>query len=120
MWRREHSSLSLPRKHSSSLFVVVLCCVVVKAVGASASQAAHWWTTLSTRYSEPQRAYHTLTHIAHMLGLVEQYQSRLCHHTNVALATWFHDVIYEPKRNDNEEASRDLWCEFAREIKMVE
>lgn len=61
------------------------------------------WTDLLTRYSEPHRYYHNLIHIDRMLGLLAE-----CHGMRsdaLELAIWFHDVIYEPLRKDNEEAS---------------
>ena len=60
---------------------------------------------LIARYGEAQRAYHTMTHIdeclAHFAEAVHLAQAA----ATVEAAIWFHDVIYDPKRSDNEEAS---------------
>lgn len=59
---------------------------------------------LTRRYSEPHRHYHTLEHIADMLhagrtaGLSDEQ----------VMAIWFHDAIYDPRANDNEERSAVL------------
>lgn len=60
---------------------------------------------LLTRYSEPQRVYHTLSHVAALLELLPQ-----GHLEKAALefAAWFHDAVYDPTRNNNEEESAAL------------
>lgn len=37
----------------------------------------------------------------------------------VELAIWFHDVIYDPKRKDNEKLSAELFQEFAAAAQLV-
>lgn len=59
---------------------------------------------LTQRYTEPQRHYHGIGHIADMLE-----QGRGLALTAVqVLAIWFHDAIYDPTRDDNEEQSARL------------
>ena len=57
---------------------------------------------LAARYSEPDRAYHTLQHISEGLGHLKTVRIVP---VEVPLAWWFHDSIYDPKREDNEERS---------------
>jgi len=57
---------------------------------------------LADRYSEPHRAYHTLQHIAECLGHLKSVRNVP---PAAAIALWFHDAIYDPQRNDNEERS---------------
>ena len=61
------------------------------------------------RYSEPQRAYHTLQHLEECFALFPEGLAE--HPGEVLLALWFHDAIYEPKRNDNEQRSADWGAE---------
>jgi predicted metal-dependent HD superfamily phosphohydrolase len=63
---------------------------------------------LRARYAAPERAYHTLAHIAH--GLQELDTARhLCRDPDVVeLAFWFHDAVYDPRAHDNEERSAAL------------
>jgi predicted metal-dependent HD superfamily phosphohydrolase len=56
-------------------------------------------------YREPQRHYHTLQHLEHMLGLV--YASGNAQHPEALWATWYHDLVYRPGRSDNEERSAE-------------
>lgn len=60
---------------------------------------------LVTRYSEEQRAYHTLTHIFECLSSLDRVRHLLNKPAEVELALWFHDVIYDSTRKDNEEQS---------------
>jgi predicted metal-dependent HD superfamily phosphohydrolase len=57
------------------------------------------------RYSELHRAYHTLQHLDECFALFDEGLAE--HPGEVLLALWFHDAIYDPKRNDNEEKSAD-------------
>jgi predicted metal-dependent HD superfamily phosphohydrolase len=65
---------------------------------------------LQARYSEPHRAYHTLQHLADCLHHFDEVRHLARTPGEVETAIWFHDVIYEPRRNDNEEASAQ-WAE---------
>jgi predicted metal-dependent HD superfamily phosphohydrolase len=67
-------------------------------------------------YQEPQRHYHNLTHISNLLILWEQYQRQLQDADTVAYSIFFHDIIYNPTKNDNEEQSAVLAQEYLREL----
>jgi predicted metal-dependent HD superfamily phosphohydrolase len=60
------------------------------------------------RYSEEWRAYHTLRHIGEMLEIIEEYHTLLADYDAVAFATWFHDIVYDPRAEDNEVRSATL------------
>jgi predicted metal-dependent HD superfamily phosphohydrolase len=64
--------------------------------------------TLAGRYSEEGRAYHTLSHIQSLLLLSDSLREKFLDYEAVCFAIWFHDVIYDTKRSDNEEKSADL------------
>lgn len=61
------------------------------------------------RYSEPHRAYHTLQHLEECFALFDPTSPQ--HPGEVLLALWFHDAIYDPKRDDNEQKSADWGAE---------
>jgi predicted metal-dependent HD superfamily phosphohydrolase len=66
---------------------------------------------LERRYSEPHRRYHGLTHVRHVLGVVDHLTMVAADAPAVRLAAWFHDAVYEPGRDDNERRSADLAAE---------
>ena len=70
--------------------------------GASEPAAAHVWTELSTLYTKAHRHYHHLGHIASSLA---EFDATGSNKSLIEGAIWFHDVIYDPKRGDNEAAS---------------
>lgn len=56
-------------------------------------------------YQSRTRHYHNLDHLTAMLGLSDSYASHLQQKDVVDLAIFYHDVIYNPLRKDNEERS---------------
>ncbi len=61
---------------------------------------AHW--------REPQRHYHTLTHLTAVLDRVDVLEEYADDPDVVRLASWFHDAVYLPERSENEERSARL------------
>src|SRR5690349_10108880 len=59
------------------------------------------------RYGEPHRHYHTARHLDECFAYFDQIGQFAAHPAEVALALWFHDAIYQPRRQDNEERSAD-------------
>ena len=60
-------------------------------------------------YEEPGRYYHKLSHIASLIDLYSQYEYKIHSKHVVILAILFHDIIYNPQRQDNEEESANLF-----------
>jgi predicted metal-dependent HD superfamily phosphohydrolase len=58
-------------------------------------------------YSEPHRFYHTPRHLLDCLKEFEGVENLAASPIAVALALWFHDVVYDPKADDNEAKSAD-------------
>lgn len=72
--------------------------------------------TLVEKYSEKHRAYHNLSHINYLLKEVKNIQFN--DFDSIYLATWFHDAIYNPERNDNEIESAKLAVKFLSELNL--
>ncbi|MFF8596537.1 hypothetical protein ACF061_34920 [Streptomyces sp. NPDC015220] len=63
---------------------------------------------LLRRWQEPQRHYHTLTHLTAVLDHVDVLAEYAADPDVVRLAAWFHDAVYLPERSENEERSARL------------
>ena len=67
---------------------------------------------LEAAYAEKHRAYHTAEHISDCLTVFDSHCAILNDKDAVELAIWFHDVIYSPYSQSNEEDSATLASEF--------
>jgi predicted metal-dependent HD superfamily phosphohydrolase len=75
--------------------------------GCEAASADTVLAELLHAHGEPHRHYHTLTHIAELLQLLEEHGGA-SDKDAVSLAILFHDVMYDPASRDNEEESAEL------------
>jgi len=64
------------------------------------------WAAVVDAWSRPHRRYHDLAHLAAVLGLVAALPGATDPDA-VRLAAWYHDVVYEPDRSDNEQVSAE-------------
>ena len=72
------------------------------------------WQDIAVRYNETQRAYHTLDHLKQLFGQFEQIKPCLHEPHLIALALYYHDVIYDPRCSDNELKSAEYAIEALR------
>ncbi|WP_296193084.1 MULTISPECIES: hypothetical protein [unclassified Psychrobacter] len=72
------------------------------------------WQDIAVRYNESQRAYHSLQHIWQLFAQFEQIKHHLNELHIIALALFYHDVIYDPTRSDNELKSGEYAVEALR------
>lgn len=75
--------------------------------GRDAAALAKEWECIESRYSEPHRHYHTLEHIAACLRWLDQVRDQVEDARALELALWFHDFVYNPRRQDNEDISTE-------------
>jgi len=71
-------------------------------------QPGYIWKSLNNLYNEDNREYHNLAHVQDCLNKLDYWPTTVPNREAIELAIWFHDVIYDPKRADNEEASAAL------------
>jgi predicted metal-dependent HD superfamily phosphohydrolase len=69
-------------------------------------------------YSQPHRYYHTLAHIRHCLGILGTMRSDSLNCSALELAVWFHDIVYNPQANDNEQQSADYAAIVLPQLKI--
>lgn len=74
------------------------------------------WKNFVALYSEETRHYHNLTHIEDCLTKLDSWPSHLSNtmRDTIELAIWFHDIIYNTRRADNEESSAALATHYLR------
>ncbi|MFF3317586.1 hypothetical protein ACFYV5_19050 [Streptomyces sp. NPDC003035] len=63
---------------------------------------------LLARWAEPQRRYHTVTHLRAVLDRVDELSEHAGDVELARLGAWFHDAVYRPDRSENEERSAAL------------
>ncbi len=81
-----------------------------RRVGA-AGDALAVFGGIATRYGEPHRAYHTLSHVVHTLRQFLPHRSLARDADAVEMALWYHDVVYDPRVRDNEDRSAEAAIE---------
>jgi predicted metal-dependent HD superfamily phosphohydrolase len=75
------------------------------APAASRVDLGIWLGLMLDAYDAPDRHYHGLVHIADLLTGLEAQAARAANRDAVALAILYHDLVYDPRRRDNEDAS---------------
>ncbi len=61
-------------------------------------------------YSATDRFYHNLMHIDNCISIFDQTKFLAAYPEEVELAIWFHDAVYDTRRDDNEQKSAE-WAE---------
>jgi predicted metal-dependent HD superfamily phosphohydrolase len=79
---------------------------------------------LVTAYTQPDRHYHNLNHIHHLLTILARFnQGKLRDPMAVFLAIWFHDFVYDPQAADNEiqsaKAATELLTNLGASIDLI-
>ncbi|MFL5730664.1 MAG: hypothetical protein ACJ75J_14345 [Cytophagaceae bacterium] len=59
-------------------------------------------------YGNSSRYYHNLNHISAMLTLADEHNDLIRHRDIVLFSIWFHDLVYDSLKKDNEEKSADM------------
>ncbi|HUS36259.1 MAG TPA: N-methyl-D-aspartate receptor NMDAR2C subunit, partial [Verrucomicrobiae bacterium] len=89
-----------------------------RRIGAQGESEEHF-RRISEAYDERHRAYHNAEHIAECLeelSKVSAAPETIC--DEVEMALWLHDVVYDPRRNDNEEQSSAVASAICREARL--
>jgi predicted metal-dependent HD superfamily phosphohydrolase len=75
---------------------------------------------LDRRYGDPRRRYHGWDHVQACLRELDRMRRSFADPAAAELALWFHDAVYDPRAQDNEEASARLAAEWAVRLGMAE
>lgn len=74
------------------------------------------WDELEKAYTQKGRHYHTLNHLTHMLEETASVLSEIEDPDTLCCSIFYHDIIYNVKRQDNEEKSADIGIQRALDI----
>ena len=67
-----------------------------------------FWNEIETNYSDKTRYYHTLVHLANLLAHLVEVKNEIHDWQTLLFTLYYHDIIYNPVRSDNEEKSAVL------------
>src|SRR3989344_3054859 len=66
------------------------------------------WSEIITNYSDEGRFYHNLTHLENLLAELKHVKTEIEDWNTILFTLYYHDVIYDVSKNDNEEKSADF------------
>lgn len=76
-------------------------------LGLGAKPSDDLFQSLRKAYTEPGRFYHTDVHVAECLRHAKRYGHLAMSLPEIEISIWFHDAVYDTRRNDNEELSAE-------------
>lgn len=82
--------------------------VLAQAFTSDADLTGELYAEIAEQYTAIERHYHTLTHVADLLRLFEEYRSLVQSLETVQFAIWYHDLVYDPLQTNNEFLSADI------------
>lgn len=66
------------------------------------------WQRIALAYQESQRHYHTLVHLSQLFRQFDQLSPGLKNAPVVAMAIFYHDIVYQPGSGENEDKSAEI------------
>ncbi len=89
---------------------------LMEALEIDPTQSQVYFDQLCVHYNEKHRAYHNLHHIQELFQLLSPFDEEMEQSLLVYLAVFYHDIIYNAKRKDNELKSAELAVEVMQKI----
>jgi len=75
---------------------------------------------LINAWTEPHRHYHSLRHLHECLQTLDRWGKDVAARHEVGIALWFHDAVYDPTRDDNENKSARWAVEALKDVGATE
>lgn len=66
------------------------------------------WTEIEKNYSNPKRYYHTLQHLENIFIQLTEIKSEIQDWDTILFTLYYHDIVYNTAKSDNEEKSAVL------------
>jgi predicted metal-dependent HD superfamily phosphohydrolase len=66
------------------------------------------WAEIETNYSNKKRHYHTLAHLENLLAQLTAIKGQIKNWDTVLFTLFYHDIVYNSLKKDNEEKSAEL------------
>ncbi len=66
------------------------------------------WTEIEKHYTSKKRHYHTLQHLDNLLTQLTEVKDEIQNWNTILFTLYYHDIIYNSLKSDNEEKSADL------------
>lgn len=74
------------------------------------------WLEIENAHKASWRAYHNLSHVEYMMNHAVKYNTKLLDPDIVRFSIFYHDIVYNINRQDNEEKSSNIAQERMKEI----
>ncbi len=66
------------------------------------------WKEIEKQYTGRKRHYHNLTHLEKLITILQEYQAQVLDWDSLLLAVFYHDIVYNVLKSNNEEKSAAL------------
>jgi predicted metal-dependent HD superfamily phosphohydrolase len=91
---------------------------LARELGAAPEPAQRAIDDILREYGSPARRYHSLSHVAACLEVMERHVPAGAETRHIAMAVFWHDYVYDPTRTDNEEKSAVAFEEASQSMKL--
>ncbi len=72
------------------------------------AQANDLWLEIFTKYAEPKRHYHTISHLENIIAELTPVRDLIADWETMLFAVYYHDIIYKASSSTNEEESAKI------------
>lgn len=76
------------------------------------------WTEIEKSYSDKKRHYHTLAHLDNLLIQLTEVKSEIKNWNANLFTLYYHDIIYNSLKSDNEEKSAELAAKRMKQVSV--
>lgn len=81
---------------------------------------AFLWNEIEQQYNQSRRFYHTFTHLQNLLEQLEPVRNQVDDWESVMFATFYHDIVYNVLKKNNEEKSAELAKKRLMQLRVPE